>query len=137
MQMFKNKGPFDYLVFDIRKHGCDYKVSKNFKLHEYQSRCGHPIILIHPDLIKLNQKLRDDFNTLVHISSAYRTEYWNDIVGGTRESRHLYGMASDVIVKGVKNSKVMKWAKENDVGGIGEYEDFTHLDVWEERRWIG
>lgn len=135
--MFRDRNPFDYVVFDIRELGKDYKVSSDFSLHEYQSGCGHPIVTLNRGIIQLNQKLRYDFNRVVTLTSGYRTDYYNSVIHGVEDSKHTYGMAGDVIVEGTPHEEVVQWAKENEVGGIGVYDNFTHLDVGGQRIWTG
>ncbi len=43
------------------------------------------------------QRLRDDINRPLHISSSHRCERWNAYVGGAPKSRHLK-IAADILL---------------------------------------
>ncbi|WP_129600627.1 YcbK family protein, partial [Anaerophilus nitritogenes] len=61
--------------------------------------------------------------------SAFRTQTYNQSVGGAKKSQHLLGRAADIKVYGVSPEKVAKIAKEIGFRGIGVYKNFTHVDV--------
>jgi len=73
-------------------------------------------------------------NPEVEIISGYRTEKYNDAVGGAEESQHKFARAVDFKIKGMKPSEVynkmdefMKSGKIKN-GGLGKYSTFTHYD---------
>lgn len=79
--------------------------------------------------------LRAHFNAPIAVNSAYRSPEHNASVGGSKNSQHLLGKASDIVIKGVSPDEVadaieflieMGLMKE---GGIGRYNTFTHYDV--------
>lgn len=134
--VYANHYQYGYRVFDVRRLGKNHELSTDFKLHEFQSNCGHPIVLIHPALVQLVQSLRDFLGKPLTVTNAYRTEAHNAKVGGSKNSRHLYGMAIDVTTGNKDDlAKIAVWASRNGVGGIGIYESFIHLDLGGVRQW--
>ncbi len=68
----------------------------------------------------------------------------NRDVGGVPDSQHLLGRAADIVVQKLHPDCVAAIAETIPAfsnGGIGRYDDFTHLDVredgpnrWDERK---
>ena len=87
--------------------------------------------MIDEKLANLLENIREHFEKPVHINSAFRTESWNDAVGGRRYSRHLAGEAADIWVKDVKPHDVALYADSvlGKTGGIICYTNFVHIDV--------
>jgi uncharacterized protein YcbK (DUF882 family) len=72
------------------------------------------------------------------ITSGYRTPEHNaKIETAARNSMHLYGYAADLVAPGYEPRVVALAASFFAGGGIGLYDDFTHLDVWKVRTWNG
>ncbi|OAS27813.1 hypothetical protein A5481_00360 [Methylobacterium platani] len=72
------------------------------------------------------------------VTSGYRTPGHNAALeNAARNSMHLYGYAADVQVRGYPPRAVALAASFFSEGGIGLYDSFTHLDVWQRRTWIG
>lgn len=110
-------------------------IAKHFSLREFQCSDGTPILLLDHVLVDWLDYLRDEFGP-VRVNSGYRTHCYNEKIGGASDSRHLYGLAADVVAVKEKPETVANWAEEHNFGGIGRYHRFTHLDVWSEnRRW--
>lgn len=135
--MFNDQDPREAQVFYLPIHGEDLPLSDNFTLGEFKSP-DSDFILVHPALVAVLQCVRDHFGAPVSINSAYRTPEHNASVGGAAQSKHLLGMAADIKVAGVKPSKVADFLEEYDVGGLGRYNTFTHVDTFGVmRRWNG
>ena len=105
------------------------RISKNFKLREFQSPNGE--VKIHSELLDKLQKLRDHFGRPVIITSGYRTPEHNRAVGGAPDSQHLYGRAADIVVRGVPHDEVYRQAIRLGFRGVGRYNTHTHVDVRE------
>lgn len=116
------------------------KLSANFTVKEFACKDGTDTIFVSPELVNLLQEIRDHFGKAVTINSAYRTHAYNKKIDGATFSRHIYGMAADIKVKGVSPKEVYAYADSllPYTGGIGLYDTFTHIDVRTTKsRWIG
>lgn len=126
-------------VYSVSKDG-NNKLSVNFKAKEFKCNDGSDVVFVSDTLVSILQAIRNHFKTTVTINSGYRTPAYNKKVGGAAQSQHLYGMAADIVVKGVPPKKVAEYAEKlmPTTGGIGVYPNFTHIDVrktksrWEE-----
>lgn len=89
--------------------------------------------------------LRARLDAPIRITSAYRTREYNDAISGAGESWHLQFRACDITADGIAPSVVAdtlaRIRKEGGFrGGIGRYDDFTHVDTrgvnqdWPQRR---
>lgn len=111
------------------------QISKNFSLAElYASNTAKAKgITNYPDLTStvnlcalvhnVLQPLRNALGPIT-ISSGYRSEHLNRIVGGAKNSQHLTGEAADIFINGDKEygRRIFKWIMENC--------DFDQL-IWE------
>ena len=103
----------------------------NFRVYEFACKNGSNTVKVDGRLIKALQKIRDYFKAPVSITSAYRTEAYNQKVGGAKNSYHVKGMAADITVTGVPNRKVAQYAS-TFMNGVGLYDytgGFVHVDV--------
>jgi uncharacterized protein YcbK (DUF882 family) len=72
--------------------------------------------------------------------SGYRSPEYNELLRSTsrkvaKNSYHLKGMAADVRLEGVDLSAIQKKARCLNMGGVGKYSQFVHLDVGSVRCW--
>ena len=99
------------------------------------------------DFMKRLVDLRHEFNKPMIISSAYRHISYNQVIGGAKNSPHLYGKAVDVLVSGKAAYRLMKMAMEHGFTGIGISQKgphegrFLHIDTMDNsdthpRPWI-
>jgi uncharacterized protein YcbK (DUF882 family) len=131
--MFYNQTHHDTIRIDLRKD--NPQLGKYFRANEFRSRDGYPIVLVHPSLIVLLNTIRRYFDKPVIVNSGYRTRSHNRAIGGARYSYHCLGMAADIWVPGVSIIDLYSLALGNNVGGIGIYNNFIHLDVGKQRLW--
>lgn len=117
------------------------KLTNNFRLSEFscndENKTQVPLDLI-PNVRELANNLqiiRNNIEKPIHINSGYRTEEYNEKVGGRDLSYHLRAMAADIRVNGIKPKELYKiienliyegYIKE---GGLGLYETFVHYDI--------
>ena len=59
------------------------------------------------------QPVRDHFNHVVTISSAYRSPALCQAIGSSIDSQHAKGMAADFEIFGTPNNEVFNWIKDN------------------------
>ena len=115
------------------------KLTKNFSLQEFNSKCGRDIPNeILPNIIELAknlQVLRDEVNKPISITSGYRSPEHNAKVKGAKNSQHIKGTAADIKVKGMTPKKVALVIEELieqgkiKEGGIGIYRTWVHYDI--------
>jgi len=114
------------------------RISKNFLRTEFACRCGCGFDSVDPELAYVVQGVRDTFNKPVVLTSACRCKKHNKSVGGHRKSKHLEGIAADIVVIGMNQKDVYSHLNTlyPDKYGIGKYSDFTHIDIQQtKRRW--
>lgn len=118
--------------YSLAKNG-NLALSANFRVREFRCRDGSDPVFISSRLVEILQDIRDHFGKPVTITSAYRTSSHNKKVGGSSQSQHLYGMAADIVVQGVRPELVAAYAEQllPGTGGIGIYRKsgFVHIDV--------
>lgn len=133
----KEAAPMGVKTYSVKSDGSK-KLSENFKVSEFKCNDGSDKVLISDELVTLLQKIRDHFGAAVVINSAYRTETYNQKVGGATHSQHVLGTAADIVISGVSPLQVAQYAEylQPKSGGIGVYTTFTHVDVRTTRsRW--
>ena len=82
------------------------------------------------------QKFRYFVKAPVIINSAYRSEKHNKAVGGSPKSQHLLGKAFDIrITDKLDRATIHKAAKDAGFRGIGDYDNFCHIDTGQSRYW--
>ena len=97
--------------------------------------------------MKKLEVLRHEFNEPMIVSSGYRHESYNQVIGGAKNSPHLYGKAVDVVISGKSAYRLMKLAIQHGFTGIGvsqrgpHEKRFLHIDTMENsdthpRPWI-
>jgi uncharacterized protein YcbK (DUF882 family) len=99
--------------------------------------CEMPINVYHNVVKVANQLqvLRDELKKPIHINSAYRSEEYNQSIGGVKNSKHLLGKASDIAIKGMSPLEVYntieRLIENGDMlqGGLGLYDSFVHYDI--------
>jgi zinc D-Ala-D-Ala carboxypeptidase len=129
-----NKNEADTIVYRIDQSQPRFKLSRNFELREFASRCGSFQILVHPALIVGLQELRDVYGKPIKILSGYRTIGHNARIGGAPNSYHTKGMAADI--QGEDLPLIAKLAK--DIGFVTKHyvdKNFVHVDVGHDRNW--
>lgn len=129
--------------------------SVNFSRSEFACKCGCGFDTIDFELVETLQKIRNRLEAemgrpiRMNITSACRCDSHNKSVGGSDGSFHKKARAADVQAEmnvGIANEEwiavppevVHGMADEMDVGGLGSYDSFTHIDTRHGRsRWEG
>ena len=115
------------------------RLTKNFTKREFKSKDGSRM----PDSVLDNVKelasnlqvLRDFLGEPLRINSAYRSEDHNKAVGGSSNSQHLTGKASDLRVKDLDSDDLYHIIEalisegKMKEGGLGLYNSFVHYDI--------
>lgn len=115
------------------------KITTNFSLEEFNSKCGREIPNnVLPNIIQLAknlQVLRDAVGKSISITSGYRSPQHNKKIGGAKNSQHVTGMASDIKVTGMTPKEValviegLIESGKMKQGGIGIYPSWVHYDI--------
>ncbi len=115
------------------------RLTENFSLSEFESKDGSHT----PEDVKQNlQKLANNLQALrnylgkpIFINSGYRSPSHNKAVGGSKNSQHVLGKASDIRVKDTQPKDVYlaieKLIAKGEMlqGGLGLYRTFVHYDI--------
>ena len=121
-------------------------LTEHFSAKKMSCKCGCGFGMNPGDvsnaLLTALESLRADFGRSVTITSGCRCPAHNKAVGGKPDSRHLYGDAADIKVRGVPAAVVSLYCDKlvGTAGGVGSYPTFTHLDMrgdGKKARWSG
>ncbi len=107
------------------------QISKHFNREEFTCNCGCKFESVDKQLLDILEELRYEFKQPITINSACRCESYNAIIGGSKNSQHVKGMACDIVIKGVEPYTVyayLNFTYPNQLG-LGKYDTFTHIDV--------
>lgn len=97
--------------------------------------CGGKI-LIDPYSMDCLQFFRKIVGVPVYSNSSYRCEIHNRNVGGAKNSQHRLGKAFDIrITARLSRETIHKAAKAAGFKGIGDYQNFCHIDTGPSRYW--
>lgn len=114
-------------------------LSKHFNREEFKCKCGNcNFDTVDYELVRVLESIREYFDSPVTINSACRCARHNANVGGVPKSKHLYGIAADIVVKHTIPAYIQEYLKATcpEKYGIGCYNDFTHIDVRQKKaRW--
>ena len=122
----------------------DGRLSKNFRRSEFECPCCGKFIE-NSSLVLALERLRGECGGLpIHILSGTRCEAWNEAVGGVPGSKHLLGLAADIVIRSMHPVEVAAKAEIVPAfshGGVGTYHHrgFVHVDVRRDgpARWDG
>ncbi len=118
------------------------RISKNFWLDEFHCKgedcCDH-LVKIDSQVVNGVQKLRNEVDKPLLITSGYRCSDHNKNVGGQPNSYHLSGLAADVTVTHFNIRELARLAFSVGFGTViaypqgilkqNSYRGFIHLDV--------
>jgi uncharacterized protein YcbK (DUF882 family) len=115
------------------------KLTENFRLEEFNSKCGRPmpndVIKNITEVAQNLQVLRDEVKRPISITSGYRSPQHNAKVKGAKNSQHVFGKAVDLKVQGMTPKEVApiieRLISEGKMkqGGIGIYPSWVHYDI--------
>ena len=125
------------------------KITEHFSLEEFKQPARHKMSeIVYPEkwivsrLTPLCMQLEIIREKLgghtISIVSGYRSPEYNALIKGAKQSQHIQGRAADFVVDDldaidVYNSIVkLSKAKIINIGGLGKYNTFTHIDIREQ-----
>jgi len=114
------------------------KVSKHFMRKEFACHCGCGFSAVDVELLGVLEDIRREFNAPVQIVSGCRCKKHNENVKGVFGSKHILGIAADIKVIGYASILIFNYLTNKYPGkyGIGEYNNWIHIDVREiKARW--
>lgn len=112
------------------------QLTENFKVGEFDPGNRYGYIVIHDDLARGLQALRNHFGRPIIITSGYRSAAHNESIEGAAQlSYHVTGHAADIKINGVANELVARIAL-SIFGGVGLYNTHVHVDVGPVRYWV-
>lgn len=90
--------------------------SKWFRRAEFACKCGSTYCDGFPHepeekLVRILNDVREHFNAPVTITSGLRCDAHNRAVGGVANSKHLFGKAADIVVRGFSGEMVLAYVK--------------------------
>ncbi|NEJ71128.1 DUF882 domain-containing protein [Rhizobium phaseoli] len=91
-----------------------------------------------PELLNVIKTVESHFGRPVIVTSGYRDEEHNRLVGGADESMHKSCEAADIQIDGVTKSDIAAYIRSlPNRGGVGTYchTDSVHLDTGKTRDW--
>tara|TARA_R110000737_G_C14539843_1_gene478838 strand:- start:659 stop:1069 length:411 start_codon:yes stop_codon:yes gene_type:complete len=88
-----------------------------------------------PMVIDFLQRTRADLNRPLHINSAHRSVFHNNLCGGAVRSQHLK-LAFDISLHGLEPGNLLGAAKAAKFSSFGFYGTFLHCDTRPGRRWF-
>lgn len=114
-------------------------MTKNFTLSEFNCKSGAPMPLeVRANIQRLAnnlQVLRDWLGQPITINSGYRSpEYNKTIKGAASKSKHMEGIAADIVVKGRTPKQVYDEIErlislgKMEQGGLKAYSSWVHYD---------
>ena len=115
------------------------KLTKNFSKSEFDSKDGaempKKVLANVKKLAKALQVLRDNVGKPITINSGYRSPEHNKKSKGKPKSKHLLGIAADIVVEDYTPKEVYELIElltekgELPKGGLKAYDTFTHYDI--------
>lgn len=112
-------------------------MSKHFSKKEFACPCCNKVIVSN-HLMAALELCRAEFMAPVIINSGYRCKTHNDFVKGSKESKHMLGIAADFTILNATTDDIYDYLNMTfpKCYGIGKYSTWIHLDVRPERaRW--
>jgi uncharacterized protein YcbK (DUF882 family) len=97
----------------------------------------HPALFVLLDAVRTSLAIEDEPFLLY---SGYRSPAYNRLLAKkdrqvARHSFHTRGMAADVALSGVSLADLERVAGSLQMGGVGRYDQFVHLDIGPPRLW--
>lgn len=124
----------------------DGQLTSNFNITEFKCKANGEVLLNAAmiDHIHRLQRLREWYDRPMNITSGYRTKAYNSKIGGSPNSKHMEGIASDILLPDefysftkerqeeflnhIKDKWIELCSADGLGGGIGFYDTFFHID---------
>ena len=107
----------------------DYNLTTHFKAKELACKCGCNVNSMEHEFMGMLEELRVKLGRPVYITSGFRCPQHNKAVGGSTQSYHLKGRASDIVCSNAaERYEVVGAAIKIGFSGIGIDKGFVHVD---------
>jgi len=83
-------------------------------------------------LAKFLEQVRLLFDEPINVSSGYRNEQVNELVGGAKNSQHLTGLAADFTIRGYTIDDIVRTIVDSNLQYdqvIAEYGAWVHISI--------
>jgi uncharacterized protein YcbK (DUF882 family) len=81
-------------------------------------------------ILEMLDQARDKFDKPIHITSGFRTPFWNGEVNGVESSSHLKGLAADIHCDNSRDRhNLINCLLDVGFKRIGVAEKFIHVDI--------
>ena len=103
--------------------------SEYFTREEFACKCGCGLDTVDFELVRALDYMRNHYDRAITVNSGCRCESYNTLVGGSDNSQHIVCRAADIVVDGITPELVAELAEQMEMGGVGRYRSFTHVDT--------
>ena len=97
-------------------------ITPNFSKSEMACRCGSDIYEMDDEFMRMLQKLRNEMNGPLHVTSARRCDRHNDAVSTAKNKKNAVynlGQASNILISGERVMLLFEKARKVEFSGIG------------------
>lgn len=129
--------PFTAEGFDLDELARVSHFMRDWRRNELRAVSPEVVMgLLHIQQAAQGQGFSDD----IQLNSGYRTRHTNDLLRSrglraARNSFHLQARAADFALPGVPVKETIALAMQLNIGGVGGYPGFVHIDDGPTRRW--
>lgn len=121
------------VTYSLKQDG-EKALSAHFTVREFASKDGADTVRIDPALITALEQLRTYLGAVITVYSGYRTKAHNRRIGGSRTSKHVRGLAADIVCRRdgttLPSTEVCCAAQDLGLPGIAYIgPSSTHIDV--------
>lgn len=114
------------------------QLTPHFKRRELMCKCDCGFCEPTAEFLELIERVREILDVPMYVHSACRCRRHNAAVGGSPNSKHMYGMALDfdcgnrlspVAIYNILLAKYIH-GELSELGGMGLYKTFVHIDCY-------
>lgn len=125
-------------MYHVWDKGFGGQLSKSFHSREFECRCGFSSCKqqkVSVELVERLQKARDEFGKPVHVTSGYRCQQHNLLIGSKDTSQHPLGNAVDSVPSEHTTDSLDEWVMilKKYFKAIGIAVNFIHVDTRQDR----
>ena len=116
-------------------------LSPSFSRAEFRCQCGKCETIISMALVERLQRIRDAIRMPIRITSGYRCEAYNKLIGGETGGAHTSGEGVDVLMPSNEYRMLFLEQAVRWFSRIGIYDRHIHMDISttmpSPRCWVG